>query len=210
MPAPALPLARGQYRLAGESCASCGTEMVITLDALQRERKRCLKCDGVAAPRPPHPDQVLVPITLGKLTADALPPVEPGQLRCQLCANGVDGNLRFHPECAAARQRAMRQRRCSCGAVYVRKSRSRARSCPSCLEKKPAGPTRLCTGCNRLTARPAGKRRVVASCEHCAPRLSRVREGCGHPYPQRRGRRRRECETCLALAATPSPLEAVA
>lgn len=225
-------------------CARCDGPMVITQDALGRPRKRCPRCDGVSRVRR-HPDEVRVPITLGKLTADALPPVAPGQLRCQRCAKGVDGNVRFHPECMAAYQLAKKQRRCSCGALFVRPQGSRADACPACLaRRRQKGATQVCTGCNRIRkregrqrlvvsscpdCRPAAasmtvcacgnrwprepwKRARVGSCSACRPRVARppriprqkppaVRDGCGHPYPRRRGRRSRECETCLALAA---------
>jgi phage FluMu protein Com len=110
-------------------CARCDGTMVLTPDAIGRLRKRCPKCDGVAKVRH-HPDQVLVPVTLAKLTADALPPVEPGQLRCQRCAKGVDGNVRFHTECAAAAALEKKQRPCGCGARFVRPSGSTRPSVP--------------------------------------------------------------------------------
>jgi hypothetical protein len=83
-------------------CARCDGTMVLTPDAIGRLRKRCPTCDGVAKVRH-HPDQVLVPVTLASLTAVALPPIEPGQLRCQVCARSVEGDRRFCDGCAKAR-----------------------------------------------------------------------------------------------------------
>lgn len=148
-------------------CAGCDGQMVITYDALQRPRKRCPNCDGIAAPKPPHPDQVLVPVTLASLTAIALPPVEPRQLRCQRCAKGVEGHARFHTECARARTIEARQRRCACGAMYV--AVGGAKACPVCRKKSKARP-QLCTGCNRLRSGVRGPR-VVRSCSECRPLL---------------------------------------
>lgn len=147
-------------------CARCDGPMTITHDALRRPRKRCERCDGVAAPRPPHPDEVLRPVTLASLTAAALPPVEPGQLRCQRCAKGVLGDVRFHPECLRARAREKRQRRCSCGAPFVRRHGSSSDACPACVARRKAKRPRLCTGCNRLDAKVRG-RRIVSSCSEC-------------------------------------------
>src|SRR5712664_2423357 len=109
MTAGALELLR---ELTGEACAGCDGPMVVTLDALQRPRKRCPKCDGVSRKRVPHPDTVLVPVQLVKLSAvaSALPPIETGQLRCQYCARGVDGNVRFCAACVEARSRPLCKR----------------------------------------------------------------------------------------------------
>jgi hypothetical protein len=144
-------------------CARCDGPMTITHDALRRPRKRCERCDGVAAPRPPHPDEVLRPVTLASLTAAALPPVEPGQLRCQRCAKGVVGDVRFHPECLRARAREKRQRRCSCGAPFVRRHGSSSDACPACVAQRKAKRPRLCTGmqpARREGARPAHREQL--------------------------------------------------
>jgi hypothetical protein len=173
-------------------CARCDGAMVLTPDAIGRLRKRCPTCDGVAKVRH-HPDQVLVPQTLVRLTADALPHVEPGQLRCQRCAKGVDGNVRFHTECAAAAALEKKQRPCGCGARFVRPSGSHATECPTCLAARTApATTQLCTGCNRIRPRLKHMRAVVGRCTDCRPkRVARVpkakppqfREGCGHAFP---------------------------
>ena len=80
----------------------CGSELVMKPDAIGRMRERCPKCDGVSAPRPRHPDDAMIPQGLVHLV-NTLPPVAPGQLRCQRCADGVDGRARF---CAACIRRA--------------------------------------------------------------------------------------------------------
>ena len=170
-----------------ERCADCDTRLVITYDALQRPRKRCPKCQGVSHVKP-HPDEVLVPVTLQRLTASALPPVAPGQLRCQVCAKGLEGRGRFHPECQAARQRERRRRRCACGAMFV--PRGGAKQCADCREHGRKPKPRLCTGCNRLSDAPFG-RRVVTSCAWCrTPRKSspRLCLNCGAEWPRYGGR----------------------
>jgi hypothetical protein len=231
-------------------CARCDGTMVLTPDAIGRLRKRCPKCDGVAKVRH-HPDQVYVPQTLARLTADALPHVEPGQLRCQRCAKGVTGSDRFCAPCLAARLREKKQRVCACGALFVRRPRSPATECDACKARRKAKKPRLCTGCNRLNSTVLGPRTVsscsecrpaaaaLTKCESCSRTWPRVKHGrsvvsscsecrvrtprayvprekpvrlrpCGHPYPRKTGRPRRECGTCLALAASPSASEAVA
>lgn len=167
-------------------CARCDGQMVISYDALQRPRKRCPKCDGVARARPVHPDQVLVPVTLAKLTPDALPHVEAGQLRCQRCAKGVEGKARFHPECLAAISLERRQRRCACGAVFV--PTAGAKRCATCRTNKRVAAPRLCTGCNRLLPAARGLR-IVSSCSQCRVRPPKTRTctGCGRQRPRTTG-----------------------
>jgi hypothetical protein len=89
-------------------CARCDGRMLITKDALSRERRRCPTCDGVAAPKRVHPDQVFIPQTLIR-ASDLLPAIEPGQLRCQRCASGVHGRERFCPRCQPPKRSARRQ-----------------------------------------------------------------------------------------------------
>jgi hypothetical protein len=107
-------------------CAGCDGPMVITKDAVGRERVRCPRCQGVAEPRR-NPNDAMVPQGLVKATGEPrvirqivrvevpapppepvriveLPPIKRGQLRCQLCAYGVDPASRFCSECASAGQ----------------------------------------------------------------------------------------------------------
>ncbi len=124
-------------------CARCDSQMVVTRDAIGRERRRCPKCDGVSRIKP-HPDEVLIP--QGLVRAHQLPPVAPGQLRCQRCARGVEGQARFCPSCLggiAQEDRAAAQKR----KVDVQ----------------------LCSGYNRIGPRAPHKPRIVAHCEHCRP-----------------------------------------
>lgn len=87
-----------------EACARCDGRMVITLDAIGRPRKRCPRCDGVSHNRR-HPDEVLIPQGLVRVTP--LPAIEPGQLRCQVCAVGINPALRFCDPCRIKRERAV-------------------------------------------------------------------------------------------------------
>lgn len=120
-------------------CARCDGSMVITTDAIGRERRRCPRCDRVAPRVTVHPDEVLVPQTLVRLTASALPPVAPGQLRCQVCAKGVEGRKRFCVACTAA----MTRRGTNQARVYQPKA------CFECGEIfQPSGPrSRYCERC---------------------------------------------------------------
>ncbi len=86
------------------SCARCDRQMVITKDAVGRPRKRCPWCDGVAAVKA-HPDEVLLPQGLVRVKFAALPPIEPGQLRCQICAHGVNPRMRFCDGCLRDRNK---------------------------------------------------------------------------------------------------------
>lgn len=133
-------------------CAGCDGEMVITPDAIGRPRKRCPKCQGVAEVRH-HPDDVLTPITvvsLAKLTAAALPPVEPGQLRCQRCAKGVEGDARFHPECQRAQRAEAKERASQKISEARRRTVYKMKPCkwPGCqVVFKPSGPAaKYCGG----------------------------------------------------------------
>lgn len=130
MTAPAL-----LFAAASEICARCDGAMVVTEDAIGRKRHRCPRCDGVAEPRPRHPDdarkpQALVPI------ASPLPPIGPGQLRCQLCACGVPITERFCESCAPRRGagRHYEPKLCtepSCGRVFI-PSGPRSLYCGTC------------------------------------------------------------------------------
>jgi hypothetical protein len=133
-------------------CARCDGTMVLTPDAIGRLRKRCPKCDGVAKVRH-HPDQVLVPqtlvpVTLARLTAAALPPIEPGQLRCQRCAKAVDGLARFHDACRRDHQRELQ-----------RAQRS----------ERAVGRTRTCLNCGATSPHVAGHY-VTKDCSVCRPK----------------------------------------
>lgn len=81
-------------------CAKCGAAQVTTRDAIGRTRQRCPKCDGVAAPKRPNPNETFMPQALVPVHSQ-LPPIAPGQLRCQRCACGVEGRERFCAACVA-------------------------------------------------------------------------------------------------------------
>lgn len=125
-----------------EDCETCGTPLVFSPDAIGRLRGRCPACEGTAPRRPPHPDEVLVPQSLVRAST-ALPPIAPGQLRCQRCACGVDGRARFCPECERRRRPAPKSRR-----TCARKPCARCRQ-----EFLPTGPRALyCDRCRRSAA----------------------------------------------------------
>jgi hypothetical protein len=209
MSAGALELLR---ELAGETCAGCDSQMVITYDALRRPRKRCPKCDGLSKPRAPHPDTVLVPVALKPLAmAAGLPPVEPGQLRCQRCARGVDGDVRFCEERTALR--SMRPcLRCHVPFLGTRRWQKR---CDRCLAAAAAPTVTVCTGCNRLWPRKKRGKFRVASCAACwtdSRPADPVRTclSCGATSPRaHRGHKTvkrcslcRSMRTCLGCGAT--------
>jgi hypothetical protein len=119
-------------------CARCDDgvtrSLVISHDAIGRERLRCPHCDGVAKPRPAHPDDVRLP--QGLVTAQMLPPLAHGQLRCQLCAKGVPFTARFCDECVPRTPSGYRfePKLClepTCRRVFV-PSGSRALYCEEC------------------------------------------------------------------------------
>lgn len=129
---------RLQPQLAGEDCARCHGPMVITQDAVGRDRKRCPKCDGISRNRV-HPDEVLMPQGLvRKMGGGTLPTVAPGQLRCQRCAHGVEGDRRFCEACQRAHRSEARR-----GATYAPKP------CATCgATFQPTGPrARYCEAC---------------------------------------------------------------
>jgi hypothetical protein len=115
--------------------------MEITKDALGRDRKRCPRCDGVARHVTVHPDDAQIPQGLVR-AMPALPPVEPGQLRCQVCAKGVVGNVRFHPECG--RRRKLDQMRESRGRHWAPRT---CRKCGRAMPKKVGRPRKFCEAC---------------------------------------------------------------
>lgn len=182
--------------LAGEDCAGCDTPMVITRDAIGRPRKRCPKCDGVSHNRR-HPDEVLLPQGLVR-AMPTLPPVLPGQLRCQRCAHGVEGRARFCADCHGKTKLKI----CSCGTRF-RPARNQQR-CDACLAAQRERSTiTLCIGCNRTWPRKPRCRAVVGSCNECrgfyvkGPAL-RTCLGCGATSPRAPGTRVtvKTCDVC--------------
>jgi hypothetical protein len=141
-------------------CAGCDGQMVVTKDAIGRERRRCPKCTGVAAVRR-HPDEVLLP--QGLVRASLLPPIGAGQLRCQMCARGVDPKDRFCATCQeqrTARAEAERLQRVNANRSYARLHTVYAvKVCVGCESQyRPTGPRALyCETCraNRLLGSPA-------------------------------------------------------
>lgn len=161
---------------AGERCARCAdTELVLTPDAVGRLRKRCPKCDGVSLKRVRHPDELMMPQALVQVNErPALPAIAPGQLRCQVCAHGVEGSARFCATCSSDRQRpecVPALRTClGCGATSPRPrhGRTTTASCDAC--KRPE--TRICLGCGAVGPRAKHGHSTVEQCRSC-PRLHR-------------------------------------
>ena len=140
-------------------CARCDGQMVVTKDAIGRERLRCPRCDRVTARRA-DPNEALIP--QGLVRADKLLPlVRPGQLRCQVCAHGVEGNGRLCPACTAAAKKRAGETRVARG-VYAPKP------CTRCGQTfQPTGPrSAYCDPCttpeqlrHRLSKRKHAKAR---------------------------------------------------
>jgi hypothetical protein len=81
------------------ACQKCHRDLVTKMDAIGRTTYRCPTCDGVSKPRPRHPDEACMPQSLVKMSASALPRIALGQLRCQQCAQGVEGRARLCERC---------------------------------------------------------------------------------------------------------------
>lgn len=159
--APLLPGAAVATRTASEflPCPTCGAALVDSLDAIGRLRLRCPSCDRVAPSRPPSPDECLVPQTLVS-AAPRLPPVQPGQLRCQRCGTGVVGRARFCSDACAHPPRFSARRCRQCGASFVPARWNGAR-CDACRHAAPRSQRtyapKRCVGCGgRFT--PTGPR----------------------------------------------------
>lgn len=109
-------------------CAGCDGEMVLRKDAIGREYLRCPTCSPFARAPRRHPDDAMLPQGLVKsngapprivrhvvrveVPAPApppeilvqFPPIGAKQLRCQVCARGVDPVSRFCSTCAKGGQ----------------------------------------------------------------------------------------------------------
>lgn len=121
------------------NCA-CGTPMVAGNDAIGRVRHRCPVRDGVAPPRRRSPDDIAL-MPQGLVRIAALPPIQPGQLRCQVCAKGVDGDARFCASCEAARTEDERSRQRRLAAEH------RCLRCMEVIPPKTGRPQKICDGC---------------------------------------------------------------
>jgi hypothetical protein len=132
----------------------CGRRQVLESDGNGRTRVRCYPClEGVTRNQKQAAPQQL------------LPPVAPGQLRCQVCASGVENSkARFCAQCIPARRAGWNQtyyrryhkrtpRTCACGGlIEVRRGRPRT-ACDTCLgPPRPRKPQRRrSTPCDSLT-----------------------------------------------------------
>lgn len=107
--------------------------MVFRQDAIGRDYLRCPTCSPFARDPRRHPDDAMLPQGLVRTDATRvvkeivrvevptpapppervveLPPIHPGQLRCQSCARGVDWRSRFCPDHATEGHVFMRERR---------------------------------------------------------------------------------------------------
>lgn len=99
----AVPIVEGTEQSA-RCPKGCGTYLEFTPDAIGRLRERCPTCDGIGRRPALHSSlqatqQALVPIV--RVAEYSLPPIAPGQLRCQRCAFGVEPKLRFCDACTA-------------------------------------------------------------------------------------------------------------
>jgi hypothetical protein len=152
-------------------CAGCDGPMTITKDAIGRERIRCKRCHGVSEVRR-NPNDAMIPQGLVRANLSVrvireivkvrepiaepirvveLPAIRPGQLRCQLCAVGVDPSCRFcdvcsregHRQLTALRTRQADNRGANAGLYYLPKP------CARCgTEFRPTGPrSKYCEAC---------------------------------------------------------------
>jgi hypothetical protein len=152
-------------------CFKCGGPTVTKMDAIGRTYQRCARCDGVSPVRPRHPDETYLPQALVKVSGASLPPVAPGQLRCQQCAHGVEERERFCPSCLAQRSATQLLAHClTCGATRPRAKGGHAtlKRCAACPKEKGTRGNRvyhpkLCT-CG-ATFLPTGPRAI--RCEAC-------------------------------------------
>jgi hypothetical protein len=146
-----------------------GHAAVPEFDAIGNLVFRCPVRRPKRAGRTVHPEHTLVPVRLmrqSEALAMQLPPVAPGQLRCQLCAHGVDGKARLCRTCRRS-QRNSRRRRwiqrtkkpltvclCACGRTH--ETRNGRTTCRTCLHCTPVGTVRAraykpkpCERCHR-------------------------------------------------------------
>lgn len=168
-----------------DALCGCGTAIVHTLDAIGRTRARCPKCDRVAPIQHRQPDEVMIPQGLIRLSdIKLLPEVEDGQLRCQRCARGVDGDVRFCASCQAQRDEASRpQTICKgCGRVRAR-------------ERFEKTVTKKCEQCYSASLKASRPKRDPNAPKPERP-TTRACPGCGGPVPVKRGRPRSSCENC--------------
>jgi hypothetical protein len=147
-------------------CSGCDGQMVFRKDAIGRDYLRCPTCSPFARDPVRHPDDAMLP--QGLVRTDAvrvvreivrvevpvpapppervveLPPINPGQVRCQLCAVGVDPRSRFCPKCAkdgnaiVSEVRELRRNRGTRANRHYRETRCRFVGCETWFT--PSGP----------------------------------------------------------------------
>lgn len=229
MTAPALAL-NLQWRPIdrGDAC-KCGQLMTVYVNQFGGTRERCEPCDrakriaaavlGAAANAPTlvvHREHTPSPL------GGYLPAIEPGALRCQVCAYQAARNAkgvwaRFCVGCAAVRRAAgPRSRRGVKVDMSLRKTPEyQAKQCRRCpVRFTPTDEHKfLCSTCRVVPyerpKRPVGAPRTPAA----AKRLRPVRFcACGSPIEIRRGRPRSGCDACIGAPGSrkgpPRPLGA--
>lgn len=187
-------------------CPKCLGAMVTKLDAIGRTYQRCPTCQGVAKPEHRIPGDVQVPQTLILSNRQrALPPIREGQLRCQLCAEGVEGFARFCVDCNRVRQAKAIEpsdRTCTgCGATRPRRLHEHATV--SRCERCPV-PQQTCLQCGLMSPRMSKQAITTTDCSACrtVPRRSKQRaltrpcKGCGSDTPRLPGRPANDCPAC--------------
>jgi hypothetical protein len=125
MPATALAEPRAPTNHLGYPvCPSCRAEMMMVPNRLGAIVDRC--------PNPKCTGSAFKPTTSGY----RLPPVEPGQLRCQVCAEGVAAQDRFCTPCARVRRSILTRRPMrpclTCGAPTPRTRGRPKKDCEAC------------------------------------------------------------------------------
>jgi ribosomal protein L40E len=149
-------------------CPRCSTLLVTTQDAIGRTRHRCPKCVGVAKASYRHPDDAFMPQGLVRV-ASALPAIRAGQLRCQRCAEGVEGRLaRFCERCGPPLSPRETTTCRTCGSTRLRvpggwSTWVRCESCPPKTKRAPRFAEKVCAcGARFVPTGPHAKH-----CEHC-------------------------------------------
>jgi hypothetical protein len=110
-------------------------------------RRLCQVCAGSLGSAGYVLDTIKGSVGGDPLLSEPLPPIEPGQLRCQRCARGVEDDMRFCPTCKDARED---ERRAAAPPRRTRKVKPTTRPCLNCHAPMPirrGRPPKNCEAC---------------------------------------------------------------